>query len=117
VRKDTEQVSTRHYNQKQQMDKKKETQWESKGGGGETIIDGVMCNSKNEGKSNMKEMCSKHGRKRMKEKTGNEMRAMIEERLEKGRLKKARMEARKMVKKGKMKRIDTYFKKENSNDE
>jgi hypothetical protein len=79
--------------------------------------EGRADENKREGKARMNKEYSEVGRKRMKEKTGEEMRVVMAERNEKGRLKRARAEARKMVKRGKMKRIDAYFKRKIRDDD
>ena len=56
----------------------------------------------------------KEGRGRAKEKTGGEMHREITERNEQRGAKKAKMEARKLVRKGKMKTLDSYFNRRSS---
>ena len=60
---------------------------------------------------------SKARRTNMKEKTGEEIRVIMVETNDKNRLKSATLEARKMVKRGKMKTIHAYFKGINSKEE
>jgi hypothetical protein len=69
---------------------------------------------KDSGSKNDRSAGVKGKRKGIKEPTGAEMHKMISERNDMRSVKKAKMEARKMVRKGKMRSLNSYFKNNNS---